>query len=650
MLHLARNSRAPKGEKQSLVHSYELRPINLFNLAEKQAAAVLDRFIQFLKSLNNRIVFRIVEDEMRLYAGGEEYVIPYKRYFVSSSLELGAVLPFLGTRFAKTDSIGMLRPSSATGRYLHDSDGTVARVYNITKLGGAAHPGFLTSIYPIAHEVRVEILSLDPEEARKEARAHTLSVGSRVTIRQGEGRYVDPEDQIEFQMAQQSAELIAAGKEKLVKMKVVIVLKGKTRADVQEKEVRMRQALRGLVGEVDSPRWLQLSLYQDKGPEWARGRRFFLPTTSAATFFPFAGLDVVDHNGVFMGQNLQTGNAILYDVFEKENYNVAMMGETGFGKSTLIKTVMSRMLSRNEEMGMFVFDSIVRPEYAIGPDGTYENSFAGITKSVVYRFKQDQGSGLDPFKVFSDSRRAANFIASIIGVEDEPDLLADLYLAAQKSGSVGDLVSNSRDPLLKRLEANLPPYRFLFEGEMKVYNKMVFVLNDIENPEIRDAAAFLTFSAIWRLVKEKMPISMKKAIVVDEGWSLVEKNPRTGKPYFPLAVEYVPEIARTGRHYNTCFLIATQLVSDFMGREGEYGPGRPMVESCATKIVLKQDHAAAPVLTEALSLSSEEEKFVLNADIGKGILATQEGKLFFHNMLSGSEKKLFTTRPTEVTS
>ncbi len=84
MLHLPRISRAPKGQKQALVHSYELRPINLFNLTEKQAAAVLDRFIQFLKSLNDLIVFRIVEDERRLNAGGDEYVIPYKRYFVSS--------------------------------------------------------------------------------------------------------------------------------------------------------------------------------------------------------------------------------------------------------------------------------------------------------------------------------------------------------------------------------------------------------------------------------------------------------------------------------------------------------------------------------------------------------------------------------------
>ena len=644
---LLKISRSKKDLDQKLVYSYELRPVNLFNLPEKQAASVLDHFIQFLKSLNDRIIFRIVEDERRLNAGGEEYVIPYKRYFVSSHLDLYTVLPFLGTRFSKADSIPELRPLSASSRYLYDDRG-VARVYNVTKLGGAAQPGFLTSIYPITHEVRVEIIPLEPDDARKEARAHTLSVGSKVTMRQGEGRYVDPEDQVEFQRAQQSGELIAAGKEKLLKMRVVIVLRGKTKAEVQEKEVRLRQTLRGLVGEIDSPRWLHLSLYQDRGPEWAKGRRFFLPTSSAATFFPFAGLDVVDPDGVFVGQNLQTSNAIMYDVFEKENYNIALVGESGYGKSTLIKTLMSRMLSQNEGMAMFVFDSIVRPEYAVGPDGTYENSFAGVTKSVVHRFREDQGAGLDPFKVFGDARRAARFVASIIGVEEEPDLLADLYLAAQKSRSVEELVVNAREPLLKRLEANLPPYRFLFEGDMNVYNKTVFVLNDIQNPEIRDAAAFLTFSAIWRLVKEKMPVSMKKAIVVDEGWSLVEKNPRTGKPYFPLAVEYVPEIARTGRHHRTCFLIATQLVADFMGREGEYGPGRPMVESCATKIILKQDDAAAPLLTEALSLSNEEEKFILNADVGKGILVTQAGKLFFYNMLSGSEKKLFTTRPSEV--
>jgi len=110
----------------------------------------------------------------------------------------------------------------------------------------------------------------------------------------------------------------------------------------------------------------------------------------------------------------------------------------------------------------------------------------------------------------------------------------------------------------------------------------------------------------------------------------------------------VPEIARTGRHFNTCFVIATQMVTDLLGRAGEYGPGRDMIESCSTKVVLKQDQASSAMLKEAFNLSDAEESFVLNADIGTGILLTTEGHVPFHVFLSQFEKDIFTTRPDQV--
>ena len=145
-------------------------------------------------------------------------------------------------------------------------------------------------------------------------------------------------------------------------------------------------------------------------------------------------------------------------------------------------------------------------------------------------------------------------------------------------------------------------------------------------------------------------MSRKKSIIIDEGWALVEVNPRTGNPYFPLAVEYVPEIARTARHYNANFTLATQLVSDLMGRGGSYGPGRAMVESCATKVVLKQDQAASSTLREAFNLSEVEERFITSAKVGQGLLLTQEGHVPFVNHLSETEQKLFTTSPKDVTA
>ncbi len=270
------------------------------------------------------------------------------------------------------------------------------------------------------------------------------------------------------------------------------------------------------------------------------------PRLLGGSTFPFCGLDVVDPSGVFLGQNLQTGNAILYDVFEKENHNLSVMGMSGFGKSTFIKSYLARMLNRDKDTMAYLFDRVTKPEYSVSPDGKYETSFAGLTGCEVHRFSSGSGAGLDPFAIFPTKRIAANFLASVAKVESDQDLLADLYIVSEGASNVGELIELSSGDLKKRLLAILPPYRFLFEGSMEIYPRMVFVLYDLPPGELRDAAAFLALSAIWRKIQDTdtIPVARRKAIVIDEGWSLVEINPRTGRPYFPLAVEYVPEIAR----------------------------------------------------------------------------------------------------------
>jgi len=55
-----------------------------------------------------------------------------------------------------------------------------------------------------------------------------------------------------------------------------------------------------------------------------------------------------------------------------------------------------------------------------------------------------------------------------------------------------------------------------------------------------------------------------------------------------------------------------------MGRGGYHGPGRIIIETCPTKVILKQDQAAAQVLREAFNLNESEEKFIFNAKTGQG--------------------------------
>jgi hypothetical protein len=59
---------------------------------------------------------------------------------------------------------------------------------------------------------------------------------------------------------------------------------------------------------------------------------------------------------------------------------------------------------------------------------------------------------------------------------------------------------------------------------------------------------------------------------------------------------------------------------------------------------------ASQVFKEAFNLSDGEEKFIVNAKIGQGTLVTQEGCILFYDFLSDEERRLFTTKPKEVTA
>ena len=352
----------------------------------------------------------------------------------------------------------------------------------------------------------------------------------------------------------------------------------------------------------------------------------------------------------FFGQNLQTGNAILYDVFEKDNYNIAVMGMTGLGKSTLVKTLMSRMALLNEDMMLYAFDSIVSPEYAVGPDGTYESSFAGITKCHVHRFDPKVGGGPGPLPRLRRRRPRGQFIGDILDLPKGEDL-DELHLASRKVSNVQELYSVVPQSLRKKLEARLPPYEFLFKGETTFYDKMVFVLNDIENPELRDAAPVPL--PVGRLEPDQQDGERRQEEGGGHRRGMGARGEETGhgQALLPHGRGLRPQ-DREDRDGTTGRASSSRRSSSrtSWGEGTRSGPGREMVESCATKIVLRQDEAASATLKEAFRLSEVEEKFIVNARIGQGILVTPEGRLPFYNMLSDEERRLFTTKPKEVTA
>jgi energy-coupling factor transporter ATP-binding protein EcfA2 len=627
---------------------YELRSVNFWTLTPDEQKSVRRRFTNFLLSLSSPVTFRIIRDSRDVDVGGDIYETPYTRFFVTSDVAIDSSLILLGTKYVRVSALPVLDVASVLPKMFIDSESNFVQVHNVCNLSGSLYVGFLNSLYPIAYEVRLDIDPIDPYDAASIAKKHSLSVGDRIISREVEGRARNELDDLEYRRAVLASRLIAEGRDRLFALRLNVVIRDKSVDGLREKRGKLKQILVGQLGcEIDNPRYMSLPLYTGKGPSYATGRWFYATSSTLMNFFPFAGLDIMDPDGVTIGDNLQTGNKIVYDFYDKDNYNVAIMGSTGSGKSTFIKSIMSRLVYQDDRMLMYVFDAIVRPEYSRGPDGTEENSFAGLTKSYIHHYRKDEGAGLDPYLVLPEKRMATDFIASLAKIE-EPEYYSELAQYEDRVNSVEELLNVTKGQLQTRLSANLKPYLFLFRGKMDIYNRMVFVLYDIPDPKTRDAAAFLTLSAVWQKLRT-MPASIKKALVVDEGWSFMERDPDTGKMYFPLAVKYIPEIARTARRHNVLFLVATQMVSDFFGIGDNIGPGRVLVDNCATRILLRQDHReAAQTLKEKFALSEDETEFIVGASPGDGLLITNEGRVPFHNSLGSAEKAIFTTAPKEV--
>jgi energy-coupling factor transporter ATP-binding protein EcfA2 len=641
---------------------YELRSINLWGMKEKEQEEVIDRFVQFLNALTEPATFRIIEDSRDVRVGSSVYEnARYKRYFIETSSEIDAAVSMIGARYEKIRSIPELKIVQAFPRYLVDDSSNFVQVSNMTRLGGRLPTGFLSQVYGIAHEVRVEIDPVrDIFKAKRMVNDRLFYVSESIAYRQSRSWLVGADLLAQRERLQRIANELSSSSQRLFRVRLKFVLRAPSIDLLRQKKKLLRQALGSFIEEIDSPSFLQLPLYAGRGPIWTTGRWFFAPTETLGVFFPFSGLDLIDPHGTLLGENLLTHNVILYDVYEKENYNIALIGSTGSGKSTLIKSWVSRMALENPEMVLFTFDALDKREYSSGPDGKYESSFAFKTGSSLYEFKQNERTGLDPFNIFlkedtnePDKKTVSEFISMLLNEAREPELRTDLKLACEKSSSFEELLENSPPDLKKQLEADLKPYVFLFEGEpIQLDSRTCFVLSAL--PEwARDVAQFLAFSYAWQIIS-RLPVSTKKMIVVDEGWRLIAPA-SSGKAVSPsssrlsapvnVASTYVPRIARTGRHYNCAFILATQLARDFFS---DNSIGRPMIESCSTKIVLKQDEAASDLLSGELSLSHEEQRFIQRCSQGQGLLLTSEGRVQFYNLLSDDEKRLFTTKPRDL--
>jgi hypothetical protein len=351
------------------------------------------------------------------------------------------------------------------------------------------------------------------------------------------------------------------------------------------------------------------------------GKELFIELGTLAVMYPFISSDMLELDGILLGENVITKAPCIYDYRNRDNYNVVILATSGAGKSVTAKLMLTRLLSNSKDAYCYVID----------PQGEYEQLADYINASML-RLTEYRELGLDPFLLFDDKTEIADIIAEITKATDV--VKKELRVKATSCSSIFELydkVSNDAKVYLQDLV--LSDLAVLFkQGESRVSKRTILSLKGTYGEERTAMLLVLAIAKAWKTINE-LPKHVPKILVVDEGWLLFTMQS---------TARFMNLIARTGRKLNVIFIFITQRPEDVIANEY----GRALLDNSDTKILLRNNELATIKIAEAMQLSKEEKDMLVNFVKGECLLITREHRLRVQIKPTDEELEMFSTTPT----
>ena len=412
------------------------------------------------------------------------------------------------------------------------------------------------------------------------------------------------------------------------------------------------------------------------------GRRNILTNTAASTYI-FTSFEICDESGILMGTNEHNNSLVILDLFNQRKYknpHMAIMGTTGSGKTVIEQCMATRM--RRKHIATTIIAPLKGHEYARAVKamgGQFIRISTGSPHCInVMEIRPTDNSAnrlvdgeMEEESCLSMKIDSLLIFFSIIMPEMtniEEQLLDEALVKTygdfgitndnrslldpdhpgrfKRMPILGDLYKNLRDnPKADRLAIVLN--RFV-GGSARAFNNQTNV--DLSNPytvidlsylkkKLLSAGMFIATDLIWDLAKQNR--LKQKAIVIDEVWQLI------GSSSSPQAAEYLVEMAKIGRAYNTSIIFATQDINDFFSLEnGKYG--KAILSNSKTKIILNMESHEAERCGEVLGLTATEVHKIKNFERGYGLLSCNGNNIAVRFQASAMELSLITTDPEEL--
>lgn len=401
-------------------------------------------------------------------------------------------------------------------------------------------------------------------------------------------------------------------------------------------------------------------------------------TSSFRALMPFSTKEFTDDTGIIIGQNALTQGMVSFNVFNKamgfQNYNIAMIGETGSGKTyaemlictranlTGRKTLFICPIKGDEYQwickcshGTFINllpmgDSInifeIYPEDETG--NTVKTSLLSQKITQVLTFlrllypqitvAQEGKLNVALIKVYTSKGFDRNDNKSIFksdGTKRESPIFSDLYEEIKNEESLSDIEEIIRTYFIEGSYSNLNAQT---NADLAKNCIAVNCDEEIVGKKMTPCIMYLAFTTLYGIVKNNR--LRQDFLIIDECWKFLNDNHEDGTG------DQLLSCAKTIRSYSGSLFLATQSINDYFGNEY----GKKILDCCETKILKrlngsnqkKESHVYT--VCDALGLSVEEfADTLVSLDDKYGLMVTPKQNLYVSFISSYFEKFLFGT-------
>lgn len=488
------------------------------------------------------------------------------------------------------------------------------------------------------------------------------------------------------------------GRNKIFMTNIFIEFYGRTEEELDSKEREIKNILLGYKITYDILRFEQKEGFTAVNP---LGKDLFLktanniPSSTLANLYPFSFSNRNDAHGLWLGETIDGGNVFLdFDARNEEitNGNFSIIGQSGQGKTWLMKKIASQMIFSSHsiflldpdkdyvemipklkgtvincasgrvkinpfEVRRIMTDEMIEHAVQAEDPEDYENRADAFKhKNIFFQhlswlkefftvlYPEISAKELNALMIFTQDMYTENGITEetnfdMLNSEDYPTF-SNLYEYIEKcfnDNNYGEkhiseeLINNILLMLRDTYDGALG---YVFNGHTNVKNSSIidFDINTLltGSRNRMQAVIFNIMTYVWNRIAQR-----KENIVfaVDELSLLLDRKN-------PVIAQYLRDFSKRARKYGAIIGTATQQIQDVDDPEIRHIT-RPILANTSFKFLFYPDHSGIDTVRDMLKLTDGEVKCISKPKMGHCLLKAGDDKYYIHVGELPYEKKLF---------